>query len=350
MFYWQISDVLSAHKETEMNRESFDADDESDKAIDFGLLGPIEKIHHDLHEENVTAERYHQAEEFIRACECVAVWRLKQGRLPGDASHYLAELVARLAETVRTLTEADDIMLARRLPPTVAVMRRAESVFGKKLTNEITEQLPIEEILKEHRAIDLIQMFAALHPDWAELCGIEDGEKLLQQPENELRELLMSKETWTGTRNGVEFEEKRKHRLAQLIEQAQAIREMQQPNINCFVEHLRQGRLWSGPNGTYEDCPWPTRPPREDVPAWMALIMPYLKTVTNNDATKLGVFRYMIAARSYCFDGEKFDATKGKRLAEARPSDIWNQVRAEIQKAWIRMEKQARKPVFEKSA
>jgi hypothetical protein len=328
-----------------MNTESLNADDGQ-----CGSLGPIEKIHHDLYEEDVTAERYHQTEEFIHACAYVALWRLKQGQLPGDASYYIAELAAKLAEAVRTLTEADDIMLARRLPPTLAIMRRAESVFGKKLTNAVTERLPIDEILKEHQALELIQTFAALHPDWAELCGIADGGELLRQPEQELRRLLLSEETWTGTRNGAQFKERRKHRLAQLIEQMQAIREMQQPNINCFVEHLRQGRLWSGPNGTYEDCAWPTRLPREDVKAWIDLVLPFLKRVTNNDPMKLSVFRYMIAARSYVFDGEKYDVTKGTRLADAAPSDIWNQVGAEIRKAWIRMELQTRKPVPENPA
>jgi hypothetical protein len=313
-------------------------------------LGPIEKIHHDLHKENVTAKRFHDAEEFIRACQCVALWKLNQGELSGDAGHYLAELAVRIAQSIRALTETGDIMLARRLPPAVEIMRHAESVFGKKLTNEVTERLPIEEILKEHRAIDLIQMFAALHPDWAELCGIQDPQAFLKRPEEELRQLLLSEETWTGTRSGIEFMEKRKHRLAQLIEQVQAIREMHQPNVNCFVEHLWRARLWSGPNATYEECNWSSRPPREDVAAWMKLIMPYLKRVTGNDAMKLGVFRYMIAARAYCHDGEKFDVEQGTRLAVARPSDIWNQVRAEIRKAWIRMEIQARKPVLEKPA
>lgn len=308
-------------------------------------LGPIEQVRHNSYTTNVTPECLHQAEEFIRACECVAAWRLKKGERSEDAGFYLAKLATSIAVSLRKLTEAGDIMLARRLPPIIATMQQAESVFGKKLTNEVTKRLLIQDILKEHRATELIQMFAALHPDWAEVCGIEDGEKLLKQPESELRQLLLSEETWPVTSNEIEIEEKRKHRLAELIERAQAIREMQQPNINCFVEHLWQGRLWSGPNRTFEDCPWPVRPPRNDVTAWMALIMPFLKKVTNHDAMKLGVFRYMVASRTYVYDGEQLDSGQGARLAAANPSDIWSQVGAEIRKALIRMEKQARKPV-----
>ena len=338
------------------------------------LSSPIEKIHHDLHKENVTDKRFHEAEEFIRACECVALWRLKQGQLSEDAGFYLAELAARIAESIAKLTEARDIMLARGLPPIVETMKRAESLFGGKFDNRITKRLSIGDILdlKEQRPIELIQMFAALHPDWAELCGIEDGATLLRQPEAELRRLLLSeetwiivrtqgnlrrlrrlllsKETWTGTRKGRRFEEKRKHRLAEVIEQAHAIRQMQSPNINCFVEHLWQGRLWSGPNATFEDCAWPTRPPRGDVTAWMKLIMPYLKRVTSNDAKKLRVFRDMLAWRCCLSDGQQIDFDRGARLATASPADIWSQVGAEIRSAWIRMEKQARKQVSENPA
>lgn len=333
--------VESATKSPVMKMERFPEDDS---------IGTVEEMEHHINEEHVTAEAAEHALRFAGACESVGKWRLMQGQLPADASHYLAELAKQIAISVLMLVEAGDVMLARQLPAIVETLRRAESVFGRKLTPTIEKNLPMVEILKEHHPLELIQMFAALHPDWAKLCGIDEPHGLLAKPEEELRQLLLSEETWRGTRDGVEFEERRKHRLAQLIEQAQAIREMQQPNINCFVEHLWQGRLWSGPNGTYEDCGWPMRPSREDVPAWMALIMPYLKRVTNNDATKLGVFRYMIAARSYCFDGQQFDSAKGTRLTTARPSDIWSQVGAEIRKAWIRMEKQARKPVSEKAA
>ena len=313
------------------------------------LSSPIEKIHHDLHLENISADRLHHAEEFVRACECVGLWRLKQGQRSDTAGFYLGELAKNLAVSVLRLAEAGDIMLARNLPPIVAAMQRAESVYGKKLTNEITGRLPIEELLKKHRAIELIQMFAALHADWAKLCGIEDGEKLLRQPEEKLRELLLSEEEWVSVGGEQEDVEKRKHRLAQVIERMQAIREMQQPGINLFVEHLWQGRLWS--NGRFEDCAWPTRPPRKEVTAWMKLIMHYLKRVTNDDPMKLTVFQYMIAARTCIHDGQRIDTTHGARLATApNPSDIWNQVGAEIRKAWIRMEKQARKPVSEKPA
>ena len=318
--------------------------------FDYDSLGPIEKIHHDLHGANVTAENFHHAEKFIRSCECVALWRLKQGQRPETASSHLAELAARIAHSIHRLTEAGDVMLARRLPPVVEIMQRAENVFGKKLTNKVTERVPIEKLLKKHRAIDLIQMFAALHPDWAEWCGVQNPQEFLKRPEKQLHRLLLSEETWTRTCDGVEFVEKRKHRLAELIERMQAIREMHQRNVNCFVEHLWRGRLWSGPNGTYEDCNWSTHPPRADVAAWMKLIVPHLKSITGNDAMKLSVFQYMIATRAYCHDGERFDAEHGTRLTAANPADIWNQVGAEIRKAWIRMAKQARKPVLKKPA
>src|SRR5262245_14046172 len=124
-------------------------------APDKGPRHPIEKVHHDLHRPNVTRELFHQAERFIRACECVGVWRLKSGERSAEAGFYLAELAARIVESLRALIESGDIMLARKLPPLVAATQRAEAVYGMALTNQITKRRPIEELLKEHRPIEL---------------------------------------------------------------------------------------------------------------------------------------------------------------------------------------------------
>lgn len=320
---------------------------------DIPSLGLIAKRHHDLHVKTITLERFLQAQEFIQACGHVGLWRLMQGQMSGKASFYLVQLAREISASSQTLIGAGDVYLARKLPPIVEQMRRAESVFKKKVTNEITKRLTIEDILnlQSHQPIELIRMVAALHPDWAELCGVEDGEKLLRLPKDELRRLLLNEKTRTLTRNGVKVEEKGKHRLAEFIEDEYETLEMQGSNINYFVENLWGGRLWSGPNATFEDCDWPTQPQRKDVTAWMKLIMPHLKKVTNNDPMKLGVFQHMLAARCSVYDGQSIDSDKGARLATApHPSDIWSQVGAEIRKAWIRLEKLARKPVSGKTA
>jgi hypothetical protein len=316
-----------------------------------GALGPIEKLRHDLNAEYVTPDAFLQAQKFVAGCLAIAESKLKKGEQSGHASTYLAELAAQLAEAMVALTQAGDIMLARRLPSIVARMQAAEAVFGDKLTPVIVKRRSIDQLLEQRRPRELINAVAALYPDWARVCGIPDPKAFLARPEHELRELLLANRSTERGRHGTDAGEWQ-HPLAQMIERFWAVREMHQPNVNCFVEHLLRGRLWSGPNGTYEAVKWPRRPDRQNVAAWMGLIMPYLKQVTDGDATKLGVFRDMIAARNHCFDGERTsDArTRGTRLAEASASDIWNQVGAEIRKALQRMAKQARKPLSRKPA
>ncbi len=84
-----------------------------------------EQVGHDLHLGQVNAEGFRSARDFIRACEKVGVWRLKQGELPADAGFYIGEPAEELAQTTRTLIERGDVMLARQLPPIAEILHRA---------------------------------------------------------------------------------------------------------------------------------------------------------------------------------------------------------------------------------
>ena len=74
----------------------------------------VEKIEHDLKIGHVTAERFRFAQEFIRACEKVGAWQLKQGELTDDAGFYIGELASELALITAGLIERGDLMLARK--------------------------------------------------------------------------------------------------------------------------------------------------------------------------------------------------------------------------------------------
>jgi hypothetical protein len=312
---------------------------------------PKGKIEHDLNIEHLTDERFRDAKRLIRACAKVGVWRLKQGELSGDARFYVVELASELAQTIQALIEEDDVMLARRLPPIVEILQNALKVYGSKLTGSIKKRLPIKQLLKKHKACDLLAMLSALHPDWETILHISNRREIESLPEETLHKLLLSTECWVGEHDGKRTKETRSHRIAEIIENVMAMREAENKNINLFVEHLSHGQLWSGPGRTFEKCDWHGKkdlPARDYSRAWMKLVMPYLKRVTGGNAMKLHVFRHLIAARRFVYH----DAS-GKgcgRLAADSPKHIWNQVETEIRKAWVTMAKQARKPNSKKAA
>ena len=152
---------------------------------------------------------------------------------------------------------------------------------------------------------------------------------------------------------GQRTEEHRPRRLAELIENAVAIRENEAPRINLFVEHLYQGRLWGlGPDkaGTQPERYFVANiwqgqeklPPIEDVRAWMKLVMPVLKKETGGDAMRLKVFAYLMAARKPVMGGH--------RLSDDKQGYIWNQVQNRIEKAWRVMAREKTKRSLKKSA
>jgi hypothetical protein len=245
-------------------------------------------------------------------------------------------------------------------------MQSAMAVFGSKVTGRVTKRLSIEQLLKKNNARELLEMLSALHPDWHLFClhiyhpkirllpAFKDkhGEILLRKrrkiesfPEEKLRALLLRKECFVSWHGGKHKKEWRKHGIAEIIQNIMTVREMEGPNINLFVELLLRGQLWSGPGQTFVKCDWHGNkklPAREDVRAWMKIVMPFLQRVTQNDAMKLGVFDHMLAARKGVFAGE--------RLADDKPEYIWNQVENRIRKAWMTMAKRACKRNSGKSA
>jgi hypothetical protein len=143
---------------------------------------------------------------------------------------------------------------------------------------------------------------------------------------------------------------RRRHRAAEMIEQICAIRESEAHRVNLFVEHLYHGWLWGGPGPTFQKCPWHGKdglPKRSGLGEWMAIVMPFLKKITGEDASKLSVFRHLLGARRYVYAGG--EATGG-RLAGDDPTYIWNQVENRIRKAWVPMANQAVKRSAKKAA
>jgi uncharacterized protein involved in tolerance to divalent cations len=308
---------------------------------------PMEAIEHDVNIARVTADEFHSAQRFIRACDKMA--RLKQGEFADDAGFYVAELTHELALTAAKLIDYGDLILARRLASAVEIFQRAANVYGWKISGRVEKRLSIKNILKKHKARPLLEMVSALHPAWDKLLRIPNRHDIESLSEAKLRKLLISKERWIHEQSGAK--EWRKHRLAEIIENIIAVRETENENINLFVEYLWHGWLWSGPAATLVKCPWhgeKNLPTRDDVPAWMNKIMPFLRDVTGNDPMKLGVFNRLIAARRFVYhdaSGEGFG-----RLATDSSKYIWNQVQTEIRKAWITMEKWVRKPHFSELA
>jgi len=306
---------------------------------------PAEQLEHDLNVKHVTDEGFVAAKKFIHACEKVGAWRLKQGQLTEDAGFYAGELGIAIARHLHALVAQGDIMLARKLPVIVEILETAMKVYGSRFTGAFPQKITIEQLLKKHKAHDLVAMVTALYPQW-EKIGIPNQAKIEALPEAELSALLVSKELWVHEHEEQRTEEQRAHRLAELIENMVAVRETEAARINLFVEHLWQGRLWGlGPDkaGTqpgrdFIENIWQGQkdlPPVEDTQAWMKLVMPYLKEVTGGDVMRLNAFTHLLAARKFVYH----DASgKGYgRLATDSPKRIWNQIETEIRKVWVTM-------------
>jgi hypothetical protein len=315
------------------------------------FAGPKERVEHDLSIEHVTNDNYWSAKKFIHACEKVGVWRLKQGELTNDAGLHLAHLAWEIAESIRVLIGQGDLLLARQLPPVVEVLQDTLKVYGSKVTGRVTKRLSIEQLLKKYKARELLAMLSALHPDWHCLLLHIYHPKIQKLPEKRLRELILSKERFIGWKNGKRTEEYRKHGLAEILENVFAVREGENENINLFVEHLWQGRLWSlgddksgsKPGKTYVTADWPglkDLPARDNVRAWMEIVMPFLRRITQDDAMRLSVFEHLIAMRKAVYVREK---DSDRRLADDKTDYIWNQVRTRIAQAWKTMASRASK-------
>lgn len=335
------------------------------------FAGPVERIEHYLSVESVTDDNYWAAKKFIHACERVAVWRLMQGELSGDAGHHIQFLAREIVHSIRVMIERGDIMLARWIPPIVEELQQALQVYGSKFTGSVKDRVPIEQLLKRHTARELLAMLAALHPDWHSLLLHIYHPKIQKLPEEKrqhillrkrriiesfsekrLQKLFLSKELFVGREEGKRTEEWRKHGIAALIENVVALREGESENVNLFVEQLWQGRLWGlGPDkitkrgaATFVDCPWKGRrnnPKRSDVSAWMKLVMPFLKKITEDDATRLDVFERMLAARKFVYHDAS--GMGHGRLANDSSKFIWNQIETEIRKAWQTLAKRMSK-------
>lgn len=311
-------------------------------------LDQLERMEYDLSSSHITSERFQAARELINACEKVGVLRLKLGKLTDDAGHYVGELALELAHVTANLVELGDLMLARRLPRIVEAFRRAESVYGSKITGRVEKRISIERILEKHKARALLEMVSALHSKWETLLHIPNRREIQSLSERDLRKLLVGKERWFQEADGTE--EWRPHRLAQMIENIVAIREGESENINLFVEYLWRGWFWGGPKRTFAKCDWhgdENMPSRDNVNAWMKIVMPFLRRETNDDAMKLSVFARLLASRRYVYAGGE---DTGGRLAGDSTTYIWNQMENRIRKAWRTMATRHRKHNFKKPA
>jgi hypothetical protein len=115
------------------------------------------------------------------------------------------------------------------------------------------------------------------------------------------------------------------------------------------VEHLWRGWFWGGPKRTFTKCDWHGKEnlsARDDVTAWMKLLMPFLRRETGDDAMKLAVFTHLLASRRYVYAGSE---VSGGRLAEDKVAYIWNQIENRIRDAWRTMATRRRKGNFKKS-
>lgn len=297
------------------------------------LRGPVESLEHDANLHKLTEEGFQAASDFIHACGKVAVWRLRNSELAGKAGFYVTELMQQLAHVVYELVQAGDLMTARRLPLPTSIYQSALAVYGPGICNQVVKRDTIRTILKQHNARALLEMVSALHPDWDAILHIDDRKRIEALSEDQLTELLLSKERRT-TAGGGEKAEWRTHRLAEIIENVVAIREMEAANLNLFVAHLRRGWLWGGPLETFKKCPWNGQcglPALNDWSAWRKMVMPFLKQETAGDASRLLAFEHMLAARRYVYAGGE---NTGGRLAGDSPTYIWNQVENRIGKAW----------------
>ncbi len=335
-----------------------------DESINALLARSDAQWAHDDNLDKLTDNNFHACRKLIRAYEKVGVWRLQQGAFSDDAGFYAAELAVELAKTITALVQNGDLNLARRLPAICELFNLAGAIYGDKLATTRTNHQPIEVLLKNHTAKDLLEMLAALYPQW-HLMLLEapnlDFENLPEEKRNyllmkerlriealseaELRKLLLSKELLIRKRNGQRKEHWQKCPMAEVMESIIARRHGESENINLFVEHLYRGYLWGLPNHNFLKCDWHGRedlPPKHDVKAWMKLVGPFLREATDGDATKLQVFRYLLARRKSVY--------VGRRLAEDKPAYIWNQLENQIRKAWKLMATNKTKPGSAKAA
>lgn len=267
-------------------------------------------------------------------------------------------------------------MLARRLPVIVEILDSAFYVYGPRLTSRITKTASIHNLLKQHKAKELLAMLSALHPDWhtfilhiydpkvRELPEEQQHEIRLRKrrcieafPENRLRKYILSKELFVGWKGNKPTKEWRRHGLAEILENMFTLRDGQRENINLFVEHLFHGRLWSlsrgetdsQPGKTYVDCPWKGRgdnPPRKDVRAWMKIVMPFLEAQTGGDMKqrgdpmRLAVFERLLSTRKGRHEPGDLN-NEFHPVALGSRTLAWNYLRGELADAWTRMTKRA---------
>lgn len=49
--------------------------------------------------------------------------------------------------------------------------------YGTKITARVHQVIPIEELLKKHRACELLEMLTTLHPNWQDLLPLSAKQK-----------------------------------------------------------------------------------------------------------------------------------------------------------------------------
>jgi hypothetical protein len=242
-----------------------------------------------------------------------------------------------LAHGIQRLIDNGDLQLARQLPAVLEMLTKAHAIHGDNLSARITKRLSIEQILKKYKAQALLAMLSALHPGWDKLHGIHNRKEIVCMSEERLREWLLSKDC----------------RLTPMIVNIVTLKGGETENINYFVEHLYQGRLWglgrgkteNQPGKTYVDCPWKgqANPPIGNVKAWMELVMPFLEKQCGDgeDPMRLTVLKRLLARRKFVRCDSSGRAVG--RLADDESGVIWNQLKNEIEDAWQRMAKRQSK-------
>ena len=291
---------------------------------------PIWQLNHDFHIGHLTEENFHKAEELIDACEKVGVARLKRGERTEEAGFYLAELAAQLAVSIEALIREGDVQLARRLPSVVERLCAAQERYGMTVTARLTRRNTISALLEKHAAKELLAMVFAKQPELDKVMHRLPWKDIKAMPEEKLRALLLT--TVADARGGKSAPHPLVAHIVRFFDLGD--RKFERPNINLFVENLWRGFLWSGPGKTFEKCPWfgdAKKPVRENTRAWMTLIRDFLREHTQNDMSKLAVFRTMLARRRRKF-AKSPNGTE--RLRSDDPTYVVGEVLEEIEEAW----------------
>lgn len=303
--------------------------------LDIGLLEvtdvALKKDAYDRELRHVNGRRFEAAVEFIQSCRAVALGRLQEGELPGEAAVYLSLMASELAATVQEIVEAGDLEIARSLEHDLECWQGAFAIHGSRLSRPMPKRLNVEEFLKKEgiTAKRLVDMVAVLHPSIVERLHEPGQTPVTRLPEEQLRLMLLRDRSPSGPSTRKYNKDQRWAAFVRVIERIAEMAGNASSSINLFVEYLRRGWLWCGPNRVFEKCWWHGRtglPLPTETGKWMRMIQELLEKVSERDPSRLVVFRYLLALRQ--------PVSGGQNLLDGKPHAAWNQLMSRIRKAW----------------